>query len=75
VPVLEVDQARDLVGRLASAHVDSLGLNLVTIFDGGLWVAGVRPGSPAVQIGMVAEDIVRFEDLEQWENANRLSRL
>jgi len=73
LPLLEIDEARDLVDRIADGEqVDSLGLNLITVPDRGLWVAGVEPGTAADQVGVAPRDfVVRFEDLDLWDNANQ----
>ena len=68
---LAAADALPLVERLAAGDdVDSIGINGRAVGDpdqevGGVWVAGVRSGSPAEQAGIEAGDIVTRLDGEE----------
>ena len=57
------DLAQPVVDRLRDGNFESLGINGWAVFDdalgiSGIWVAGVAPGSPAADVGLVPGDIV-----------------
>jgi serine protease Do len=57
------DLAQPVVERLRDGDVESLGINGWAVYDeslgiSGIWVAGVSPGSPASEVGLVPGDIV-----------------
>lgn len=60
---IAADLARPVIDRLADGDFESLGINGWAVFDeaagiSGVWVAGVAPGSPAADVGLVPGDIV-----------------
>ena len=57
------DLAQPVVERLRTGDFESLGINGWAVYDeaagiSGIWVAGVAPGSPASDVGLVPGDIV-----------------
>ena len=57
------DLAQPVVERLRSGDFESLGINGWAVYDeaagiSGIWVAGVAPGSPAADVGLMPGDIV-----------------
>jgi serine protease Do len=57
------DLAQPVVDRLQDGSFESLGINGWAVYDdaagiSGIWVAGVTPGSPAADVGVVPGDIV-----------------
>ena len=57
------DLARPVVEKLKNGDFESLGINGQAVYDeaqgiAGVWVAGVAPGSPASDVGLLPGDIV-----------------
>jgi serine protease Do len=57
------DLAQPVVEQMRSGDFESLGINGWAVYDeeagiSGIWVAGVTPGSPAADVGLVPGDIV-----------------
>jgi serine protease Do len=57
------DLAQPVVERLRSGDFETIGINGQGIFDeatgiAGVWVAGVKPGSPAASVGLLPGDII-----------------
>jgi len=55
--------AEPMVEQLAQGDIESLGINGRPVFDdqlalSGIWVSGVKPGSPASRAGLLPGDIV-----------------
>ena len=55
---IAADLARPVVERLRDGNFESLGINGWAIYEYGIWVAGVAPGSPASNAGIQAGDII-----------------
>jgi serine protease Do len=61
------DLARPVVERLVEGDFETLGINGQAVFDeaaeiSGIWVAGVAPGSPASDTGILPGDVVTTLD-------------
>ena len=57
------DLAQPVVERMRDGDFESLGINGWAVYDeaagiSGIWVAGVTPGSPAAEVGLVPGDII-----------------
>ena len=57
------DLAQPVVEQMMDGDFESLGINGWAVYDeeagiSGIWVAGVTPGSPAAEVGLVPGDIV-----------------
>jgi serine protease Do len=61
---IDKDQAQEVVEKLMEGDFESLGVNGQVVYDEesgivGVWVAGVAPGSPASDVGLLPGDIIQ----------------
>ncbi len=61
---IDTDRAQKVVDLLKEGDFESLGVNGQVVYDEeagivGVWVAGVAPGSPASEVGLLPGDIIQ----------------
>ena len=61
---IDKDRAQEVVDKLMDGDFESLGVNGQVVSDEesgivGVWVAGVAPGSPAADVGLLPGDIIQ----------------